>query len=208
MSSNNIRCSLLIRDSLQNNGEPQLASIRAVKEMPKKLQEKWVEAITEKVDTESIEQDEESIALYSFILNSNGAIEMKNDSANPDTEIYSAQYQSLSEVIDALGTDKSTKNLSVSDLASSKDSDKFNKAVTIRLLSQANFTDNTSGFRTKLDTLKYGCIKSVAELQTLRKFLMPLDRTMRNLTLRSPSIQTSTPKIPERHSRLDSSKPV
>lgn len=173
MPSNNIRYCLLIRDPLQNNGESQLRSIHAIQAMPEDLQEKWVEAIIKEVGFNSADEDEESVSLQSIILNPDGTIEIKNDSANPDTEIYLAHYQPLTEVIDALKSNEQTKDLPAYGLASFDASENFNRAVTLRLLSQANFADDTIGFRNTLGGLKYGCIKFTAELQNLSKSISP-----------------------------------
>lgn len=192
MPSNNIRCCLLIRDPLQDNGEPQFKCIRAIQEMPDKLQEKWVKAIIEKVGLNSAEQHEENVSLQSFVLNPNGTVQMKSDSLNSDTEIYSAHYQPLTEVIDALKTNEQMKDLLANRLALSGASDNFDKALTLKVLNQTKLTHEISGFQATFDALQYGCIKSAAELQRLSKSFFLDDPLERELTPSRPSLQTST----------------
>ena len=148
MPSNNVACCLLIRDPLQNNGEPQTNSICSIQEMPNELQEKWSEAI---------------------ILNLDGTIEIMNDSGNSDPEIYSAHYHSLAEITRALEAHQQPKDLSTHRPTPVNALNNFNRAQSLNLLSQATMTNTIVGFHAALGALTYRCIRFATSLRILSK---------------------------------------
>ena len=147
MPSNNVAYCLLIRDSLQNNGEPQINSICSIQEMPNELQEKWSEAIVEELLFNNAEQND---SFLSLVLNLDGTIEIMNDSGNSDPEIYSAHYHSLAEITRALEAHQQPKDLSTHRPTPVNALNNFNRAQSLNLLSQATMTNTIVGFTQRL----------------------------------------------------------
>ena len=167
MPSNNVTYCLLIRDPLQDNGEPQISSICSIQELPNELQEKWSEAIVGELPFNNAEQDDDFLGL---VLNLDGTIEIMNDPGNLDAEIYSAHHHSLAEITRALEAHQQPEDLSTRIPPPVNALNKFNRAESQNLLHQATMTNNMVGFHAALGALTYRCIRFATSQRILGKF--------------------------------------
>ncbi len=80
------------------------------------------------------EQDEGSGGLQGRILHPNSIIEIENDSANPDSETYSAHDEPLTEEINAFNPNERMEDRSAHAITLSDVSDCFDSALALSLL--------------------------------------------------------------------------
>lgn len=194
MSSNNDTCCFLIRDPLQNNGEPQAISARSIQDMPNELQEKWSEAIVEELLFNDAEQDYRSLNL---ILNLDGTIEIMSESSDQDLEADSAHYHPLADVTSALEAYQRSEDLSTPTPTPTNSPNNFNRAESLALLNQAAMTNNIVGSHAALGALTHSCIRFASSLQILSKPPFLDDQRKRQLKPSSRSLRTGTPKAPK-----------
>jgi hypothetical protein len=101
------------------------------------------------------EEDEESVSIQGCILDPNSTSDKKNDPVDSDSEIYSAHSQPLTEEVDVLRPNEQIEDVSTPPMTSSNVSDNLNRAVTLSLRDQANFTDAITGSQATLGALTY-----------------------------------------------------
>ena len=106
MADQIIKCRFLLQGPLHSN-EPQAISLVAVQEFPSQLREQWHEAIIE----HNVTSNEGCSSLQSFILDPNGAIEVKYDTMDSNTATPSADYVTLSAALAVLEVDEQVANL-------------------------------------------------------------------------------------------------
>ena len=147
--------------------------------MPANLRREWVRAIVEYIDSTTATQDADRLRFQSYSIGTDGSIDIHDDLDGSEMGNSSAHYQPLTDVIEVLEANEPTMALSAQVSTSSDHSYTSNGAQNLRLIHQANLTNNVAGLGAALGTPTYAIIKSAVKLQELGRSFPPYDHDSR-----------------------------